>query len=180
MNLTELGVVPIFRTCRKRVGGYEHKKQMEYYTLIGDEMNESPQFRNRYRFTEKTVKGLVAIYGDQLAPLKNSNNAFTAEQKVCIALRYYATGAQQTEIGDGEGASQASVSRIVNQVTEVFSKACSNVVKFSLDQEILDTVSTGFYGFKGSKFDDKLCVLAQLVPKEKLAILYVSMCLSFC
>ena len=152
MNLTELGVVPIFRSNRKRVGGYQHKKQIEYYTLIGDEVNESPQFRNRYRFTEKTVKSLVAIYGDQLTPLKKTNNAFTAEQKMCIGLRYYATGAQQTEIGDGEGASQASVSRIVNQVTDIFSKACSSVVKFSLDQEILDTVSTGFYGFKGSMY----------------------------
>ena len=84
--------------------------------------------------------------------MKKTNNAFSAEQKICIALRYYGTGAQQTEIGDGEGASQASVSRIVNQVTDVFSKACSNVVKFSLDEDILDTVSTGFYGFKGSKY----------------------------
>ena len=151
MNLTELGVVPIFRSSRRRVGGYEHKRQIDYYTLIGEEEHESPQFRNRYRFTEKTVKGLVNIYHDQLAPLKKTNNAFTTEQKICIALRYYATGAQQTEIGDGEGASQASVSRIVNQVTDVFSKACSNVVKFSLDGDILDTVSTGFYGFKGSK-----------------------------
>ena len=88
MNLDELGVVPIFRLHRRRTGGYEHKVQMEYYKLIGEEDKHSPQFRSRYRFTETTVKALASIYHDQLAPLKNTNNAFSVEQKICIALRY--------------------------------------------------------------------------------------------
>ena len=151
MDLDEIGVVPIFRTHRRRNGGYFHKNQMQYYSLVGEEDKHSPQFRSRYRFTETTIKSLAALYGEQLVLLKKTNNTFTVEQKLCIALRYYATGTQQTEVGDGEGASQAPVSRIVNQVTRIFSKACDNVVKFSLDDSILETVSSGFYGFKGSK-----------------------------
>ena len=84
-------------------------------------------------------------------PVSTTNNAFSATQKMCIALQFYATGTHQAEVGDGEGASQPSVSRIVWQVTEVLSYHADDVITFSLDQDILEQVSTGFYGFKASE-----------------------------
>ena len=38
-----------------------------------------------------------------------TNHAFTTEQRICIALKFYATGSFQHEIGDGEGASQSRI-----------------------------------------------------------------------
>ena len=158
MELTDLGIVPIFRVNNRRKGGYEHKEQIDFYAFNGKEGEPSVQFRKRYRFREKTVEALIALLGKELTPVSTKNHAFTALQKMCIALRFYTTGTHQTEVGDGEGASQSSVSRIVRQVTEVLSNHADDLITFSLDQEILETVSTGFYGFKASEFHRRLHV----------------------
>ena len=152
IQLTDLGIIPIFRLPRRRKGGYEHKDQFDFYSLIGAEDEASEGFRKRYRFTETSVKALVHLLGDEIAPKAMTNNAFTAYQKMCIALRFYATGTNQSEVGDGEGASQSSVCRIVEEVTDALCKHTNDLVVMSLDQDILNQVSTGFYGFKGSKF----------------------------
>ena len=55
------------------------------------------------------------------------------------------------EVGDGEGASQSSVCRIVKQVSKALANHANDLISFSLDDDILETVSTGFYGFKASK-----------------------------
>ena len=151
MELTELGIVPIFRTVNKMKGGYEHRDQIEFYSYKDGHAQASPQFRKHNRYTEKSVKALVALLGNELVPKAATNNAFTPTQRLCIALRFYATGTHQAEVGDGEGASQASVSRIVRHVTEVLSQHADDLIKFSLDQEILEDVSKGFYGFKASE-----------------------------
>ena len=98
------------------------------------------------------MEGLVHMLGDEIAPLATINNAFTGMQKMCIALRFYATGTHQIEVGDGEGASQYSVCCIVKQVSTVLANHANDLIKFSFDDEILDKVSTGFYGFKASKY----------------------------
>ena len=89
-----------------------------------------------------------------------TNNAFTAEQKMCIALRYYATGTFQRQIGDSEGASQASLHRIVHQVSEALAGHADTVINFSTDPNILKVVSDGFYAFSGSKYE--LCMLGSV------------------
>ena len=91
------------------------------------------------------------MLGDEIEPLARTNNAFTAYQKMCIALRFYATGTHQIEVGDGEGASQSSVCRIVKQVSKALAGHANDLIAFSLDEDILETVSTGFYGFKASE-----------------------------
>ena len=151
MELTELGILPIFRINRRK-GGYEHKNQLDFYSYTGGQDDEaSAQFRKCYRYTEKSVKALVALLGNELVPKATTNHAFNATQRLCIALRFYATGTHQSEVGDGEGASQSSVSRIVRLVTKVLSRHADDLITFSLDQEILDQVSKGFYAFKGSE-----------------------------
>ena len=151
MELTELGIVPIFRTVNKRKGGYEHKDQIEFYLYKDGHSEASPQFRKCYRYIEKSIESLVALFGKELLPKAGTNNAFTATQRLCIALRFYATGTHQSEVGDGEGASQASVSRIIRHVTKALTQHADDLIKFSLDQEVLEEVSKGFYGFKASE-----------------------------
>ena len=97
------------------------------------------------------MQSLVYLLGDEISPLARTNNAFTPLQKLGIALRFYATGTHQMEVGDGEGASQSSVCRIVKQVSKALANHANDLISFSLDDDILETVSTGFYGFKASK-----------------------------
>ena len=166
LNLTELGILPLFRHPKHRKGSYEHKNQVEFYKNVGrgescasreedtEEMHAmSEHFRKRYRFQPKTVEALALLIEGRLKPKARTNHAFTVMQKLCIALRFYATGTHQMEVGDGEGASQASCSRIIKEVSAALADQAEQLGVFSLDPEILATVATGFYGFNGSKFN---------------------------
>ena len=117
----ELDIIPMFRHPKRRKGSYFQKDQVEFYSVNRDEDSEdsehdldmtgpSEHFCKRYRFQPKTVEALCLLLGGRLHPKAKTNNAFSAMQKLCIALHFYATGMHQIEVGDGEGASQASVS----------------------------------------------------------------------
>ena len=110
----------------------------------------SEHFRHRYRFQPQTVEALCLLLGNSLKPKVATNNAFTPMQKICITLRFLATGTHQIEVGDGEGASHASVSRIVKQVCGILAEQTDQLVTFTLDPDILKVVANGFYGFSGS------------------------------
>lgn len=154
MEIAGLGPIGLFCDPKKRKGGYEHRDQLEFYSNL-DEGNEgdanSEHFWKRYRFKPKTVEALTLLLGKEIEPLANTNNAFTAKQRLCIALRFYATGTHQIEVGDREGASQSSVSRTVKQVSQALSDHMDDIVVFNLDPDILETVAQGFFGFNGSK-----------------------------
>ena len=70
---------------------------------------------------------------------------------MCIALRYFATGTFQRQIGDSEGASQSSLHRIVHTVASALAPHADTLIQFSVEPEILEEISDGFYAFKGSK-----------------------------
>ena len=131
----------------RRNADYMHKKQLEFY---GHGENDD-QFRIRYRFRKDTVKVLCELLGEEFAPKSNANHAFTVEQRLCIALRYYATGTFQRQIGDSEGGSQSSIHRIVTQVSKVLASHLPDVVQFSTDPAMFKSISEGFYAFKGSE-----------------------------
>ena len=166
LNLTELGLIPMYRHPKRRKGSYDHKDQVKFYSNVergdgsdasGEEDPEentktSEHFHKCYRFQPQTVEALCLLLGNRLEPKAKTNNAFTPMQKICITLRFLATGMHQMEVSDSEGASQASVSRIVREVTAALADQADQLVVFSLDPDILKTVATGFYGFSGSKF----------------------------
>ena len=131
----------------KRKVDYIHRDQLNFYGLGGSE----EEFRKRYRFRKDTVRVLCNLLGDEFKPKSGANKAFTMEQRLCIALRYYATGTFQCQIGDSEGASQASCHRIVRKVSEVLASHVPDVVQFSTDPDVFESVSEGFYAFKGSE-----------------------------
>ena len=96
-------------------------------------------------------------------------------QKLCIALRFYATGSHQIVIGDGEGASQASVSRIVKQVTLALAGHADDLISFNIDQEVLETVAKGFYGFSGNMYESYVYIAGgRCIIKWKCVYLAVS------
>ena len=162
MDELDLVGVGLYRNPKRRRGSYEHKNQIEFYKnrrtendYLSDDSDDddegSAKFRKRYRFREKTVEALCLLLGKEIEPQTTTNNAFSAMQKLCIALRFYATGTHQMEVGDGEGASQSSVCRIVKQVTMALSSHASDLIAFHIDQDILNNIQKGFYGFSGSE-----------------------------
>ena len=138
----------IWRHPVKRKGDYKHKDQLNYYGLGVCE----DEFRKHYRFRKDTVRVLCTLLGEEFSPKSGANNAFTTEQRLCIALRYFATGTFQREIGDAEGASQSSIQRIIKKVSKVLASHVNDVVQFSMDPNVYKAVSDGFYAFKGSEW----------------------------
>ena len=70
---------------------------------------------------------------------------------MCIALRYFATGTFQRQVGDSEGASQSSMHRIIPKVADALANHTDAIVQFCTDPEILKAASDGFYAFSGSE-----------------------------
>ena len=131
----------------RRNAEYRHKDALTFYG-VGENEDE---FRIRYRYRKDTVKVLCETLGFEWAPKSGANKAFSIEQRLCLALRYYATGTFQRQIGDSEGASQSSSHRIISKVSKVLASHVSDVIQFSTDPDIFKAVSEGFYGFKGSE-----------------------------
>lgn len=148
-DATGLNLLGLVRNPVRR-GVYVHRSQFD------DFENQEEHFRKRYRFRRDTVQVLCELLRDELAPLVRTNNAFTLEQRVCCALRFFATGTFQMEVGNGEGASQSTMCRIISKVSYCLSEHANELIKFSTDPVILDTVSSGFFASSGSKCDKLL------------------------
>ena len=131
-DLHETGVLPLFRESNRRKGSYEHKDQISFYENIREhdecymddsdtegnytEMSGSKQFRKCYRFREKTGKALCLLLGNEIKPKATTNNAFNEMQRLCIALRFYATGSHQMAVGDVKGHLRPQCQELFNKL----------------------------------------------------------------
>ena len=81
LNLTELGLIPLFRHPKRRKGSYDHKDQIEFYSNVergdsdasGEEDTEenskqSEHFCKRHKFQPQTVEALSLLLGNSLEP----------------------------------------------------------------------------------------------------------------
>ena len=91
------------------------------------------------------------LFHDEIGPKAKTNNVFSAEQRLCMTLRFLASGSFQKVVGDSEGASQASVHNHIITVVMAMSRHADQFVRFSLDEYVLQNTETGFYGFSGSE-----------------------------
>ena len=145
MNLDNLNILGLDQEPKRRRSHYNHKEQFKYYVDA-----DSEQFCRTYRFRKQTVETLSEQLDSQIGPKWKTNNAFETYQRLCIALKFYANGCFQQEVGDSEVASQSSVSRIVTNVSKVLASHADTLIKFSVNDRIMQRVSSGFYGTKGS------------------------------
>jgi len=77
------------------------------------------EFKNRFRMNKHSFRHLVNLLeGIEDDPRTKLNNPISKDNQVLIALRFYATGSFQINIGDHFNVSQPSVSRIVSNVTK--------------------------------------------------------------
>ena len=103
LNLTELGLLPLYRHLQHRKGSYEHKNKVEFFrnvergddsSVSGEEDTEgnsstSEHFCKRYRFQPKTVEVLSLLIEGRLKPKATTNNAFTVMQKLCRLINLW-------------------------------------------------------------------------------------------
>ena len=129
---------------------YEHREQLLCYGAE-DPDESSDNFRQRYRFREKTVRCLAELLRDEIGPKAKTNNAFSAEQRLCLTLRFLATGSFQKILGDSEGACQATIHNHIMTVIRAMCNHADHFIVLSLDEEVLQNIETGFYGFTGSE-----------------------------
>ena len=151
-NLNGLNLYGMAREPRKLCGSYVHKDQLSFYGLNDEE--ECEVFRHHCRFKKSTIKFLAQTLSEEIGPVVITNNVYTTEQQLCVALRFYVTGNFQEPLGDGEGGSQANMSRIVSRVSQVLAAHASDVIDFTVDGNILKQISSGFYAYS-SKFCGK-------------------------
>lgn len=69
-----------------------------------------------------------------------------------IALRYLASNSHQLSVADGFNISQSVVSKIVNQVVNLWSEHISEFVSFPTDQQELKRMKQGFYHLNNANF----------------------------
>ena len=99
--------------------------------------------------SEKTVKVLAHLLDEDIGPKCESSTAFSSEQRLCLALSFYAVGSFQWSIGGGKGAGQATMCRVISRVSEVLATHADNIIRFCVDDEILYQVSEGFFASAG-------------------------------
>ena len=150
MNADCLDSFEAFRAFNNHKIKYVHKDQIDFYGAASDN-ESSDHFRLRYRFKEKTVKALAELLHDEVGPKLKTNHAFTAEQCVCMKLRFLATGSFQKVLGDSEGGCQATMHNHIIRVVKAMLHHANQFIRFSLDEEVLQNTETGFYDFSGSK-----------------------------
>ena len=85
------------------------------------------EMASRYRFTNYGIDCLEELLQDQLERPTNRNKALTVRQMLLLTLRYLASGAFFSLIGDSMGYHRCTVSRVVLLVVEA---VCAHIHTF--------------------------------------------------
>ena len=128
MNTDGIEGFEAFRDFNHQKIHYVHRDQLACYGAE-DENETSEHFRLRYRFKEKSVRTLAELFRDEIGPKAKTNKAFSAKQRMCMTLRFLASGSFQKILGDSEGASQASVHNHIITVVKAMSRHCDHFVR---------------------------------------------------
>ncbi|CAI6376070.1 unnamed protein product [Macrosiphum euphorbiae] len=103
------------------------------------------QFMGTYRLSKVLVDELT----ETVKPFMKASKALSVQRKVLTALRFYASGSYQQDIGEHRGAalSQASVSRCLTEVTEALNnyQIMNKYIHFPANMLELNIVRRGFY-----------------------------------
>lgn len=84
-------------------------------------LNDS-KFYRLYRFDKDTFSHIVDLIRPDIQRPTSRSNALSCEEQTAAALRYYATGTFQIDIGEGLNISQSSVHRAVSNVNSALNK----------------------------------------------------------
>nr|XP_012218224.1 PREDICTED: putative nuclease HARBI1 [Linepithema humile] len=94
------------------------------------------------KLTKECARYVISLVEERLSPLSGRRNVVTPTLQILIALRYYAKGCYQIELGDLHGVSQPTVSRIVASVSRVLADLLPQFIKFP---PRIETLQQEFY-----------------------------------
>ncbi|GFT92017.1 putative nuclease HARBI1 [Trichonephila clavipes] len=116
-----------------------------------DELDED-DFRRRYRFYKGTIETLVKLLRTKLDPATGRNHALTAAEKVLAAVRFFAFGNRQINVGDLHSISQPSTSRAITDVARALEELRPQYIYLPQTEDERMQISQKFYrefGFPG-------------------------------
>ncbi|KAI6208046.1 putative nuclease HARBI1 [Aphelenchoides besseyi] len=112
-------------------------------------ITDPTQFRERYRFTPRIFELLLREVGQRLQSSKNNLMAMKADQKLMVALRFYATNGEYYNDGDLHGFDKGSVCRAIRQVTSVVNETLQGTICWPQDENDNRRISREFHAMAG-------------------------------
>lgn len=110
-------------------------------------MNED-DFRGYFRFTPslaiKLIEELQQIYEQQQGPSNENSIKIPFDLKVLVALNFYATGSCQNEIRSIGHISQSSVSKCIEEVTDLLNVLIFKYIKFPKSEDDRKIIANEF------------------------------------
>ena len=103
------------------------------------------QLRQRYRFGRDSIMYLSDLLTDKLERLTRRKTSLTVEEKVMIALRFFASGSHLQVIGDTMGHDKSTISRVIRQVADALVEMKDAFIKWPQTPEKLNSIKNGFY-----------------------------------
>ena len=137
---------------------------MEYlWVLEHDRMRRERIFRNRldplnisddhliryYRMPRNEILELCEQIAPEISRHTRRTRAIPVHTQVLVALRFYASGSFQSVVSDTVGLSQASVSRIINGVSNALFDKAQREIRMPHDPESVMLTKQGFYAIHG-------------------------------
>ena len=103
------------------------------------------QLIETYRFDKAAIQYIVNLISEQITSNTSRAKALTSEQKVLIALKFYATGNSFRQIAETIGVTKSSVSRSIRQVSAALCSHSKEFIKFPTDIEEILNIKNNFF-----------------------------------
>ncbi|XP_054706478.1 putative nuclease HARBI1 [Uloborus diversus] len=113
-----------------------------------DDLDEI-DFHERYRFNKSTTGKIIDLVSPLMEDTTHRNNALTKTEKVLAALRFFACGTFQVEIGDLQGMCQPSSCRSINEVAKCLAQLRPNYIYLPQTEDERMEISQKFYSKYG-------------------------------
>ena len=112
---------------------YDHDRALRRERVYKDHLDpldiSDEQLLKNYRFPRCEIINLIENLDPLLKRNTQRSHALQTSTQVLVALRFYASGTFQNVIADTAGLTQASVSRIISNITEILAEKSKNEIK---------------------------------------------------
>ena len=119
--------------------GYESKNRSNPLDKFNDD-----ELVETYRFNKIAIQSICEIVKN-IHQSEHREQNLTLENKVLIALKFYATGGSCRQIAETMGVEKTTVSNVIQAFTSELNSKASDFIKFPQEQEELSEVKRKFY-----------------------------------
>ncbi|GFU56050.1 putative DD41D transposase [Trichonephila clavipes] len=93
-----------------------------FHSLLLEDLETLDSIERRYRFYKGTIQTLIKLLRTELDSATGRNHALTAAENVLAAVRLFAFGNRQINVGDLHSISQPSTSRAITDVARALAE----------------------------------------------------------